>query len=162
MQIRLHVLYSKVTISVTMKFSKAITYYDQGSQFDPLNYLDQVPEFENSEASTGFWDLTEVITRLRSWYQTCPTITPIMLLRRNDDAQVIRIGQNFGCVFGCSSRGELEELLRNDVPMEQIYWTNSVIPLRDCKYARVAKLNRLQVGRSSALAEIKLGYPEAK
>lgn len=144
-----------------MKVPKVVTPYDQ-LEFDPLRFVDQVPDFEESEASTGFWDLSQVVQRVKCWQERYPAIRPVYVLRRNDDPQIIRIASAYGCRFVCSSRGETEELLRNNVPVEDILWSNAVLSLRDCKYARSAKINSLQVGRSSALYDIKTGHPEAR
>lgn len=145
-----------------MKVPKAITLYDHVA-FDPLQFIGHVPDFEDSEASTGFWDLSQVVQRLKCWRQRYPEITPVYVLRRNDDPQVLKIAANFGCRFICSSRGETDELLRcNNLPTENIMWSNSVLCLRDCKYAKFAKIGCLQVGRTSSLYDIQAGHPEAR
>lgn len=67
-----------------MKVPKSITTYDQVT-FDPLKFVERIPEFEDSEASTGFCDLSAVIKRLNGWQAECPSICPVFVLRRNDD-----------------------------------------------------------------------------
>lgn len=137
------------------------TPYDQRT-FDPLEFIDQIPDFEESETSTGFCDLSELLNRLKGWYGAIPSISPIFMLRRNDDPHIVKIASNFGCHFACSSRGEIEELCKRGVAAEKIFWSNSVISVSDCTFARVAKINRIQVGRSSALSNIKLAHPTAR
>lgn len=139
-----------------------MTLYDN-DLFDPLQFLEYVPSFEDSEASTGFWDLSQIVQRLKCWRKSYPTVTPVHVLRRNDDPQVLKIVSNFGCRFVSCSQGETEELLRsNNVPVEKILWSNSILSLRDCKYAKLAKINYLQVGRTSALYDIHSGHSEAR
>lgn len=144
-----------------MKIPKAVTPYDQLT-FDPQHFVDHVPGFDKSEASTGLCDLSSVLIRLKAWKATCPSICPIYVLRRNDDPQLVKIASNYGCRFACSSRGEIEELSRTDVSTEKIFWNCSTISIRDSKYARAAKINWIQVGRTSVLHNIKLGHPEAR
>lgn len=132
-------------------------------RFDPLQFINEyVPELADSETSTGFLDLSEISTRLKLWQETCPAICPLFLLRRNYDPRIIKLAGSFNCRFACASRGELEELLRSDVPVENIFWNNSSLSQGDCKVAHVAKVDVVQVGRRSALENIKVGHPEAK
>lgn len=144
-----------------MKLPKTVTAYDQTS-FDPLQFINQVPQFEESQSSTGFCDLSQVIQRLQSWQENYLTIKPLLLLRRNDDPQVVRVASQFGCQFVCCSQGEAEELLRSHVPPEEIQWSNAMLTLKECKYAKSARINCIQIGRTTALHEIKAGHPEAK
>lgn len=54
-------------------------------------------------------------------------------------------------------------LFRLDIPVENIFWTNSIFSLADCRVAaNVAKVDVLQAGRRSALENIKVGHPVVK
>lgn len=133
-------------------------------RFDPLQFVNEyIPELSDSETSTGFCDLSEISRRLKLWQESCSGVCPLFILRRNYDSRIMKLAAgSFKCRFACSSRGELEELLRSDVPVENIFWTNSSLSLTDCKVAHVAKVAVLQVGRRSALEHITVGHPEAK
>ena len=145
-----------------MKVLEPIITYEN-EDFDFKSHVDLVPELKDSETSTAFCDLSEIVNRLRIWKKVAPKITPVAVLRRNDDPKVVKILDQFQCRFMCCSRGELDELLRNySVPSDRILWSNSVISRDDAKFTRLAKINSIQVGRSSALKELKAAHPEAK
>lgn len=146
-----------------MNVLESIIKYEDETDFDPKRYVDLVPELKDSETSTGFCDLSEIIRRLRTWYKVTPEITPVIVLRRNDDPKVVKILDQFQCHIMCCSRGELEELSRNNsVPSERILWSNSVISQDYSKFARLSKVSTVQIGRSSAVKELKAGHAEAK
>lgn len=144
-----------------MKVPKKIHVYDTIS-FDPVEFCkEHVPEFAESESSTAFCDLSAVSQRLHVWQENCPNICPILVLRRNYDSRILKMAASFNCRFACSSRGEVEELLRMNISHENIIWSNSNISIADCRTAEVAQINSIQVGRVSALENLKLSQSNA-
>ena len=107
-------------------------------------------------------DLDEIYLRHLKWVESLPRVQPLYALKSNYDCVVLKLMAYLGVGFDCSSKGEIETLIMNDISPERILFANPNKQISHLIYSNRIGVNRMVFDNECELMKIKLYHPHAE
>ena len=107
-------------------------------------------------------DLDEIYLRYRRWKEKFPRVEPLYALKSNYDYYVVKLMSSLGVDFDCSSKGEIDTLIKLKISTDRILFANPNKQISHIKYSNKIGVNKLVFDNEDELIKIKTYHPQAK
>lgn len=117
---------------------------------------------QNIDDSFYICDLGDVVLRHRLWFELFPRVQPYFSTKACPYDPLIRCLMAMGTGFGCTSVGEIEQLLEIGVKPANIIFYNPWKQPSHILYAKAHGIRMLVADTETELLKLKLHYPSAE
>lgn len=107
-------------------------------------------------------DLGEVIENYHSWQLGLPLVEPFYVVRCNDDPAILSVLSQLGAGFVCSSKAEMQKLLKLHVPLSKIIYGSAFRPSSQLHFAIQQGIDLLTFESIHELHKISSRHPNAQ
>ncbi|KAL4899193.1 hypothetical protein BDW74DRAFT_171658 [Aspergillus multicolor] len=118
-------------------------------------------ERDRSEPSCVL-DLGYVYRQYRRWRSLLPDVKPFYAVKCNPDVKVIQLLASLGAGFDCSSRSEIDLVLSQGVPPQEIIFANPCKKASDLVFAHRSEVKWVTFDNDAELHKIKRCLPDAQ
>jgi ornithine decarboxylase len=99
-------------------------------------------------------DLNEIYLRYCQWKDKFPRVEPLYAVKSNYDYYVIKLMSSLGVDFDCSSKGEIDTLIRLKITTNRILFANPNKQISHIKYSKLIGVNKLVFDNENELLKI--------
>ena len=128
---------------------------------DQYEIINEVLQFNHSEASFNIVDITKIISQFRRWKEHMPRIEIFYAIKANSCPLIIQLLASLGCNFDCASKNEIATVIGITNDPSRIIYANPVKMVEQIRYSRANDVDLMTFDSVTELYKIKLYHPYA-
>ncbi|XP_072465886.1 antizyme inhibitor 2-like isoform X2 [Notamacropus eugenii] len=125
---------------------------------------EKIQELSDSDERDAFMvaDLGVLAEQHQIFRQALPRVTPFFAVKCNNSPRMLRVLANLGTSFDCSSRAELEQVLRMGVSPTRIIYANTCKQISHLQYAASHGVQLMTFDCEEEIAKVAKFHPTAR
>jgi len=107
-------------------------------------------------------DLSKLTKQHLKWITNLPTVMPFYAVKCNNDSEIIKTLNEFGCGFDCASKSEIKQIIDLGVSPSKIIYAHPIKTVSDLKYAFETGVDLMTFDSIEELKKIDIHHKNAK
>lgn len=134
----------QVNLQTALKAAQEVIVEGQrGCGKDTLTFMRHISLHDDCADSFHVVDVAVLVDRLMLWNKHMPMVTPFYAVKANSDPIIVKVLAALGLGFDCASKGEIDQVLHEDVDAARIIFANPRKPESTITFAQANKVKMM-------------------